>query len=86
MFGCHKAALRIYPGIELRAVVDRAFVDAPQGVAGLSAACGIRGAGAGPVEGWKKVWDEDMWAAVLDAARECVRAPEWRAEVVFVGK
>lgn len=84
--GCHKARLRIYPGIELPVVIERAFADAPKDIVGLGLASGIRGTGAGPVAGWKRVWDDQMWGVLLDAARECARAPEWRAEAVFVGK
>lgn len=86
IFGCHKARLRIYPGIELAVVIERAFADAPKDIVGLGLASGIRGTGAGPVVGWKRVWDDQMWGVLLDAARECARAPEWRAEAVFVGK
>lgn len=86
VFGCHKPCLRIYPGIQLTDVIERAFADAPKDIKGLSVASGIRGTGIGPVVGWKRVWDEDMWRLVLNAARGCARAPEWRAEVAFLGK
>lgn len=87
VMGCHKASVRIYPGIDLPDVITRAFADAPKEFEALRVYSGIRGSSSGPrpVPGWRKMWDEDLWMSVLEAASGCPTSPEWRAEVVFLG-
>lgn len=85
VFGSHHLAVRVYPGLDLAGLLSRAFAHAPKELVALRGMARIKGVAGCPVTGWRKPWDEAMWRAVVAASKMCAVAPEWRAEVVFVG-